>query len=119
MQKPNLQFQTEEDLQQFLKEAQEKKDEGDEKEERHVSYDPKQFRPVQPGKPAYSYLAEKKAGGMNNKYHYYRMIVFMVAGIFLIAIGDKIVTAIGVGLIALAIILHQATMSIVIREELK
>jgi hypothetical protein len=119
MQNPTLQFQTEEDLQKFLKEAQEKKDEGDVKEERHVSYDTKRFTPPLSGKSAYSYSGEKKAGGMNNKYHYYRMIVFMVAGVLLIAIGDKIVTAIGVGLVALAIILHQATMSIVIREELK
>lgn len=111
MQKSNLQFENEEDLQKFLKEAQEKSDEGDYR---------KQYSP--PGKPGtpYNYATEsKKAGGMNNKYHYYRMIVFMVSGIFLIAIGDKIVTAIGVGLVALSIILHQATMSIVIREGMK
>lgn len=115
MQKPTLQFQTEEELQKFLKEAQEKNDEGDVKEDYRKYY----TLPDKKGNP-YNYSTEnKKAGGMNNKYHYYRMIVFMVAGVLLIAIGDKIITAIGVGLIALAIILHQATMSIVIREELK
>lgn len=115
MQKPNLQFQTEEELQRFLKEAQEKNDEGDVKENYRKYY-------TLPDKRAspYNYSTEdRKAGGMNNKYHYYRMIVFMVAGVLLLAFGDKIVAAIGVGLIALSIILHQATMSIVIREELK
>jgi hypothetical protein len=115
MQKPNLKFETEEDLKKFLKEAQEKKD--DEQGQKPEEWHPEDYR--KSSQKPYDYTQERQRGGMNNKYHYYRMIVFLIAGLFLIAIGDKIVTAIGVGLVALAIILHQATMSIVIREELK
>jgi hypothetical protein len=115
MQKSSLQFESEEDLKKFLKEAQEKKD--DEAGNQPEEWKPDDYKKSDP-RP-YDYRDERKGGGMNEKYHSYRMLIFLVAGLILIAFGDKLLTAVGVGLVALAIILHQATMSLVIREELK
>lgn len=115
MQKPNLQFDSEEDLRKFLKEAREKSDEeaGRKPDVRNVE----EIEDHQYEIPAPPYPAKTGRGGMNNKYHYYRMVIFLLGGVAIIAYSNNLITALGIGLVALAIILHQASMVITLREE--